>query len=293
MSDELRRSLLYVPASSESMVRKAGARGADVIILDLEDGVVPEAKDQAREDAERSLDDVDFGGAEVFVRANSPSSPWGKADLEMLARARPRGVVLPKVEDAEMSTAVDTALGDSTLLFLMIETVDGVLNALAIAHSSPRVGGLLFGAADYRESLRAGKHPDELELHFARCQILHAARSAGVGAFDAPWFGYRDTAGLRQSACRVRQLGFDGKTAIHPAQIAVINEVFSPTPEQIARARQVAEAMTEAIAAGRYVATVDGEMVEALHLKAARRTLDRAYRLGLVAQPPPKEVPGS
>jgi citrate lyase subunit beta/citryl-CoA lyase len=291
MSEELRRSLLYVPASAESMVRKAGSRGADVIILDLEDGVVPEAKDQARDDAERSLTEIDFGAAEVFVRANPPSSPWGEGDLEMLARARPQGVVCPKVEDAETVASVDAALGGSTPLYLMIETVDGVLSAPAIARSSPRVGGLFFGAADYRESLRAGRHPDELELHFARCQILHAARSAGVEAFDTPWFEYRDSAGLRQSAWRVRRLGFDGKTAIHPAQIELINQAFSPSPEEVTRARRVAEAMAEAIAAGRYVATVDGEMVEALHLKAARRTLDQAYRLGLTDQKPPPELP--
>jgi len=264
------------------MVQKAGTRGADVIILDLEDGVAPTHKDRARDMVPAFLRDLDFGGAEVLVRANPPSSAWGRKDLEMLAEAQPVGVVFPKVEEAETVVEIDRFLGSSTALFLMIETVDGVLGAEKIVRSSPRVAGLLFGAADYRESIRAGRHPDELEVLHARSRILLAARSAGVHAFDSPWFEYRDLEGLERSARRVRQLGFDGKTAIHPAQVPVINAVFSPTGEEIERARRILDAMAEAIDRGYYVATVDGEMVEALHLKTAQRTLHHAFRLGLI-----------
>jgi citrate lyase beta subunit len=281
MNERIRRSLLYVPASSEAMVRKAGGRGADVLILDLEDGVVPEAKDQARKQLRPLLEEVDFGGAEVLVRANPPSTDWGKQDLETLARLRPAGVAFPKIESPETVTDIDNALGRVVPLFLMLETVPGVMRAAEIACASPRVAGLLFGAADYRESLRAWRDPEELELHFARSQLLHAARLAGAEAFDTPWFEYRDEAGLEASARRVRQLGFDGKTAIHPLQVPVINDVFAPTAAEISRAHAVVEAMAEARSRGSYVATVDGEMVEALHLKQARRTLDRAARLGL------------
>jgi citrate lyase beta subunit len=258
------------------MLAKAGGRRADVLILDLEDGVHPEAKDAARERAARLLPELDWGGAEVLVRVNACGSPWQARDLEMAARVRPDGIVLPKADDPAEVTAVDERLGRSLPVFLMVETVQGILAAPALARASPRVAGLLFGAADYRESLRAGRQPEEMELFFARSQILHAARAAGIEAFDTPWFEYKDEAGLERSALRVRQLGFDGKTAIHPAQVPVINRVFSPTPEEVERARRVVEVLEEALRQGRHVATLDGEMVEALHLRAARRTLDRA-----------------
>lgn len=272
----VRRSLLYVPASSEAMLRKAGGRGADGLILDLEDGVHPEAKDKAREQAARLIPELDWGGAEVLVRVNATGSPWQALDLEMAARVRPEGVVLPKANDPADVLAADERLGRALPLFLMVETVEGILAAPALARASPRVAGLLFGAADYRESLRAGRHPEEMELLFARSQILHAARAAGIEAFDTPWFEYKDEAGLERSALRVRQLGFDGKTAIHPAQVPVINRVFSPTPEEVERARRVVVVLEAALRQGRHVATLDGEMVEALHLRAARRTLERA-----------------
>lgn len=255
------------------MVRKAGTRGADVLVLDLEDGVHPDLKDRAREQAARWLAEVDFGGAEVLLRVNPPSSPWGPRDLEMAAAVRPPGLVLPKAEDPAEIDAVDERLDRRVPLFLLIESAAGILAAPALARASPRLVGLLFGAADYRESLRAAPDPDEQELMFARSQLLHAARAAGVEVFDTPWFAYTDAAGLERSALRVRRLGFDGKTAIHPAQVGIINEVFSPTPAEIARARRVVAALEEAMRQGRTVATLDGEMLEALHLKAARRTL--------------------
>jgi citrate lyase subunit beta/citryl-CoA lyase len=280
----LRRSLLYVPASSEKMLQKAGRRGADVLILDLEDGVHPEAKVDARQRLAESLHALDFGSSEVLVRVNSPESPWGLDDLDRMRDVRPAGVVLPKAGDPAEVQAVDEKLERATALYLMVETAAGVLAAPQLARCSPRVGGLAFGAADYRESLRAGRHPEELELHFARSQILLAARAAGIEAFDTPWFNYEDSEGLERSARRVRQMGFDGKTAIHPSQVAVINEIFAPTASEIARSRRIVAVMEEALRQGRNVATLDGEMVEALHLDEARRTLKRAEALGLTGE---------
>jgi citrate lyase beta subunit len=275
----IRRSLLYVPASSEKMLAKAGRRGADVLILDLEDGVHPDAKADARERLANSLHKLDFGGSEVLVRVNAADSPWGHDDLATVRELLPAGVVLPKVGEAAEVQAADEELGESTPLYLMVETAAGVLAAPRLARCSPRIGGLLFGAADYRESLRAGRQPEELELHFARSQLLLAARAAGIDAYDTPWFEYEDMAGLERSARRVRQMGFDGKTAIHPKQVPVINEMFAPTPSEIARARRIIAAMEEALSQGRYVAALDGGMVEALHLTEARRTLERAEAL--------------
>lgn len=279
MDDRLRRSLLYVPASTEAMVRKAGSRGADVLVLDLEDGVHPDAKEAARERLERLWREVDFGGAEVLLRVNAPGSPWHEADLVAAARIRPAGVVLPKCEDPAVVESLDARLGWGLPLFLMIETARGVIAAAELARV-PRSAGLLFGAADYRESTRAGRTADELELLLPRSAVVLAARAAGVEAFDTPFFAYRDEAGLEASAQRARALGFDGKTAVHPAQVAAINRVFTPTPAEVERAGRVVAALEEAAGQGRGVATVDGEMVEALHLAEARRILSRAHQAG-------------
>jgi len=182
--------------------------------------------------------------------------------------------ILPKVESSEAVERLAGAL-PGLPLFLMIETALGVLEARSVARR-PAVRGLFFGAADYRESLRAGRSPDESELLYARASILHAARASGIEAFDTPWFEYMDLEGLEASAHRARLLGFDGKTAIHPSQVPTLNRVFSPTPEEIERARGIVEVMEKALAEGRNVATLGNEMVEALHLSEARRVLARA-----------------
>ena len=274
MDNRVRRSLLYVPASSEAMLRKAGRRGADVLVVDLEDGLHPEAKDRARAALPHLLREVDFGSAEVLLRVNALSTPWGEPDLELAAEVRPAGVVLPKCEDPELVARADRRLGELPL-FLMVETPAGVSRALELARA-PRVRGLLFGAADFRAALRAGQDPDESELLVARSLIVLAARSAGVEAFDTPFFAYQDLDGLRRSARRARLLGFDGKTAIHPAQVGPIHEAFTPGEAEVARARQVLAALEAAAREGRGVASLDGEMLEALHGREAERTLARA-----------------
>lgn len=274
MDNRVRRSLLYVPASSEAMLRKAGRRGADVLVVDLEDGLHPEAKDRARAALPHLLREVDFGSAEVLLRVNALSTPWGEPDLELAAEVRPAGVVLPKCEDPELVARADRRLGELPL-FLMVETPAGVSRALELA-CAPRVRGLLFGAADFRAALRAGQDPDESELLVARSLIVLAARSAGVEAFDTPFFAYQDLDGLRRSARRARLLGFDGKTAIHPGQVGPIHEAFTPGEAEVARARQVLAALEAAAREGRGVASLDGEMLEALHGREAERTLARA-----------------
>lgn len=274
MAQRRRRSILYLPGSSDRMMEKAGSRGADVLVLDLEDGVHPHHKEDARERVRSAYRRIDWGHSEVFVRVNGLDTPWGEKDLRMVAELAPRAVVLPKGDEAAMVSRAATTAGNVPLL-VMVETARGVLAAPELARV-PRVEGLVFGAADYRESLRAGRLPDESELLFARMQVLVSARAAGIEAFDTPWFEYKDLEGLEASARRARALGFDGKTAIHPGQVEIINRVFSPTLEEIERARRVIEVMERAFAQGRNVATLGNEMVEALHLEEARRTLARA-----------------
>ncbi len=274
MDNRVRRSLLYVPASSEAMLRKAGQRGADTLVVDLEDGLRPEAKDRARAELPGLLREIDFGSSEVLLRVNDLSTPWGEPDLELAAEERPAGVVLPKCEDPELVARADRRLGELPL-FLMIETPGGVVRAAELARA-PRVRGLLFGAADFRAAMRARQDPDESELLVARSLIVLAARAAGIEAFDTPFFAYQDVPGLRRSAERARLLGFDGKTAIHPAQVAPIHEVFTPGEAEVGRARRVLAALAAAARDGRGVATLDGEMLEALHGREAERTLARA-----------------
>jgi citrate lyase beta subunit len=278
MDDPLRRSLLYVPASSEAMLRKAGSRGADAVIVDLEDGVLPGAKEDARARAERLWLELDLGGSEVLLRVNAPGTPWHEADLDVAARIRPAGVVLPKCEEPGRVAAVAARLGAAPL-FLMVETARGVLAAAELARV-PGAAALLFGAADFRASVRASRDPEEAELALARGTLVLAARAAGIEAFDTPFFDYRDDAGLERSARRARALGFDGKTCIHPGQVAIVNHVFSPSEEEVARAERIVAALEAAAREGRAVATVDGEMVEPLHAAEARRTLARARRSG-------------
>jgi citrate lyase beta subunit len=275
MAEGRRRSILYLPGSSERMMEKAGTRGADVLVLDLEDGVHPDQKDQARHQVASALGRLDFGTSEVWVRVNAAASPWFGADVAMVSKARPAGTILPKAEGADPVERLAEALPEVSL-FLMVETALGVLEARSLARH-PAVRGLLFGAADYRESLRAGRSSDESELSFARSSILHAARASSIEAFDTPWFEYKDLEGLEASARRARLLGFDGKTAIHPSQVPTLNRTFSPTPEEMVRARGIVEVMEKAFAEGKNVATLGNEMVEALHLAEAKRILARAH----------------
>jgi citrate lyase subunit beta/citryl-CoA lyase len=271
MNERPRRSLLYVPASSEAMLRKAGTRDADVLIVDLEDGVLPEAKDAARETLVRIWKELDFGPSEALVRVNPLGVPWHNDDLQAVSRLRPAGVVLPKSEELALVEFAARAL-EGVPLLLMIETARGVAAAAELA-SAPGVAAILFGGADYRASVRARRAADESEILVARASLVLAARAAGIEVFDTPYFDYRDPDGLEASARRARSLGFDGKTAVHPGQVPVLNRVFAPTEDEVDRARRIVAALDEAAARGQGVATVDGEMVETLHAREARRTL--------------------
>jgi citrate lyase subunit beta / citryl-CoA lyase len=259
------------------MVRRVGPRGADVVILDLEDGVHATAKEQARQALRSFLREVDFGSSEVFVRVNALSSPWAAEDLLAVPEAGVAAVVIPKVSSPEDVRRAESLLGRADVpLFAMVESASAVLAAPAIARGSSRLAGLIFGSADYRESLGAGRDPEEGELLFARNHILHAARAARLEAYDAPFFDYIDLPGLERSARRVRTLGFDGKTAIHPSQVGVIHKAFTPNADEVEWARGVLRALEEASGRGRAVAGLRGEMVEAVHERMARRILARA-----------------
>ena len=268
------------------MVAKAASRGADILVLDLEDGVHRGRKEAARGRLSRSLAELAAGGAAVAVRVNPPGSPLGRQDLEAIREAareasretvRNAGfaaVLLPKVETVAAVREAGRLLAAAMPLWLMIETARGAAAVFELAREDG-VSGLVFGSADYRLSLGSRASPEERELDHARQRILLAARAAGVCCWDAPWFAFRDLEGLRRSARRAFEFGFDGKSAIHPAQLPVIHEEFTPTAEERAWAERVVRAMEDAGARGEAVAELDGELLEELHLRQAKRLLVR------------------
>jgi citrate lyase subunit beta / citryl-CoA lyase len=279
------RSLLYVPGISERMILKARDSAADGLILDLEDGVAPNQKLEARATVVRLLSEIDFGGKEILVRINALATEWGLEDARSVAAVGAPGLVIPKCESVEEVTTIAPVMqsryhqpigGQSRKLLCLIETPRGVFASREIADSNELVAGLMFGAADLSRDLGAVLSEDETEVLFARSHVLLAARAAGVAAYDSPHFAIDNLEGLRRGAVAARNLGYDGKTAIHPSHIETINEVFAPTAEQIAEARRVIEAMEAAQAEGLGAIRLDGKMIDQVHLSAAKKVLEKA-----------------
>jgi citrate lyase subunit beta / citryl-CoA lyase len=291
-----RRSELATPASSEKMCVKAAASDADLVFLDLEDACAPVAKERARRTAVQALTDLDWGRTIRAVRVNGIDTPWCHGDIiEVVTGAREAldVVIVPKVRDARAVWWVDvllTQLEDELGLRrrigleVLIEEAEGLGNAMAIARSSDRVEAIIFGAGDLSASLQArvdgnfdplGDYPGDF-WHYARAQVLVAARAAGVDAIDAPYPAYQDLEGYRRAAGHASVLGFDGKWAIHPDQVAVANDVFSPTEDEVAHARAAIEAYRSAEADGVGAIGRDGRLVDAAHMRLATNTLFKA-----------------
>ena len=281
------RSLLYVPGISERMILKARDSAADGLILDLEDGVAPNQKLEARATVVRLLSEIDFGGKEILVRINALATEWGLEDARSVAAVGAPGLVIPKCESVEDVTTIAPVMqsryhqpigGQSRKLLCLIETPRGVFASREIAESNELVAGLMFGAADLTRDLGSVLSEDETEVLFARSHVLLAARAASVAAYDSPHFSIEDLEGLRRRCQAARNLGYDGKTAIHPSHIEIINEIFAPTAEQIAEARRVIEAMEAAQAEGLGAIRLDGRMIDQVHLSAAKKVLEKARR---------------
>lgn len=290
--DFLRRSLLSLPGDNPRFVEKALASQADGLTLDLEDAVAPDQKPAARLSVAQTLRTADFGTKEKEVRINSLSTPFGREDVEVVVPARPHTLVVPKVsgiqdvqEVDDLVTGVEKAHGlpvGEVQLVPVIETPLGVINVESIAMASPRVTGIIFGSGDYTASTHATRSGEEWEFLYPRTKILLACRAAGIHAIDTPCGKVKDMEGLERSARRARVLGYDGKAIIHPDHIAIVNRVFSPTPEEIDYARRVIAAVAEAEAAGKGAATLDGQLIETVSAGFAQRTLDSARRTGLL-----------
>ncbi|RMD93679.1 MAG: CoA ester lyase [Alphaproteobacteria bacterium] len=268
------RSVLYIPGSNARALEKARTLPADALILDLEDAVTPEEKPAARARVAGVLGQGGFGARALIVRINGLDTEWGRADAEAMAQASAEAVLLPKVSDPAELDALG-ALVPQAALWAMMETPAGILNAAAIA-AHPRLAGFVLGTNDLAKELGCLHRPDRLPLITSLELCLLAARAHGRICIDGVYNAFRDIEGLRREAEQGRALGMDGKTLIHPAQIAVANEVFAPTAEEIELARRQIEAFEAAQAEGKGVAVVDGRIVENLHVETARATLAKA-----------------
>ena len=268
------RSLLYLPANRPSAIAKAHTLAVDAVILDLEDAVQPDAKPDARAAAVAAVIDGGWGDRVLFLRVNGIGTPWHGDDLAAAQTQGFAGIVVPKVDTAaEATDVVDRAGGRPVLA--MIESPAGVLNAAAIA-ATPGVAGLIAGMADLAKALNCGADANRMPLLYSLSIIVLAARAAGVACFDGVCTEYRNEAAFRAEAGQGKLLGFDGKTLIHPSQVDPGNAVFSPSAGDLAKARAMIAAYQAALEAGRGVATLDGQMVEILHVEQARRLLARA-----------------
>jgi citrate lyase beta subunit len=260
----LRRSVILTPGHRGERLAKAATLAADSLAFDLEDGVPPDRKAEARGVVGEALRQLDFGRRERVVRVNAIGTEDFERDLAALPLDRLDAIMVPKVETAEQLRQMDArldALGGTRAVgaIVMLETPRGVLNAMAIADASPRCFALFFGPGDY--TLQTGGAISPAGLAMPRAVIAAAAGAAGVQALDAPFMGLRDQEGTRADALLARELGFSGKVVFHPDQIAVVNEVFTPDPPTVAHAERYVAAFEAASARGENVAYVDGEFI--------------------------------
>ena len=275
-ADRPRRTLLYLPASNARAVEKAATLPADVLLLDLEDAVAPAAKEAARIAAVAAVG-RGFGGREAGIRVNGLDTAWSAADFAAVAASDAAFLVVPKVESVEDAAEAVRRAGGKPV-FAMIETPKAVLRADAIAEV-PGIAGFIAGFNDLAKDLRVKVGADRLALLHSAARIVLAARAAGILAFDGVFASVADLSGLEAEAAQGATLGFDGKTCIHPGQLATVNRVFSPSAEEVADAKGLIAAHAAAMAGGRGVATWRGRMVEALHVAEAERLLGLAARI--------------
>ena len=273
-----RRSMLYLPGSNPRALDKARTLPADGLIFDLEDAVAPEAKEAARTTIAAALSEGGYAPRELILRVNGLDTVWGHADLAVAATLPIEAVLLPKVESADRVRLADSlldALGAPPALsvWCMIETPLGVLRAAEIAGAGPRLSALVLGTSDLTKNLNARETRDRLPLMTASGLVLLAARAHGCAVLDGVQLDLDDAEGFAASCRQGRELGFDGKTLVHPTQIEPANAAFAPDADEIARARRLVAAYAEGVAAGKGAIRHEGRLVEALHVEAARRTL--------------------
>jgi len=287
----LRRSMLFIPGANAAMLSNSFIYPADSLMFDLEDAVAVREKDAARRLVYHALQHPLYRDIETVVRVNALNSEWGREDLDAVVRGGAKIIRLPKTdipdEVAEMEKEIlriEQACGrepGSTGMLAAIESPLGITQAVNIAHSSERLIGIALGAEDYVRNLRTERSPEGIELLFARCSILQAARSAGIQAFDTVYSNANNEAGFLAEAALIKQLGFDGKSLINPRQIEPLHNLFAPAQKEVDRARAVVEAAEAAAKQGLGVVSLNGKMVDVPVIDRARLTLSRAALSGI------------
>lgn len=288
----LRRSELSTPGTSEKMVTKAAASAADLVFLDLEDSVAPALKEQARKSVIDALNTLDWGTKTKAVRINGVHTQWWERDVIALVEGAGEAleiVIVPKVRSMRDVETVDLLLDrlDGQVgLEILIEEAEGLVNVEQIAGASERIEALIFGPGDFSASqgvrwslAREAAYPGDI-WQYHRSRIVVAARAAGIEAVDGPFANFRDADGYRKEALQAALMGFSGKWAIHPSQIEIANNVFSPTDDEVRSARELVEAYAAAEASGEGAAGIGGVMIDAATLRIMEGVLERAKLIG-------------
>lgn len=282
-----RRSVLYMPAANERALEKAKSIASDALIFDLEDAVSPESKDAARENAVKAASSGDYGKREITIRCNGLDTPWGAADIAAAAKSCAASIVIPKVGSAaaidDVSKHLDAAGAPKEMtIWAMIETPSAIFNAREIA-SHPRVAVLVMGTNDLVKELRAVQVPGRAPVISHLATALLAAREANKPILDGVYNDIKNAEGFRDECTQGMQMGFDGKTLIHPDQVAIANDVWAPSEAEVEHARRVIDAFNAARAEGKGVVQLDGKMIENLHVANSERLIAIAEAIAELA----------
>lgn len=287
----LRRTMMFIPGNNPSMITDGHIYGSDSIMFDLEDAVALKEKDSARFLVYNALKTIDYGDTETVVRVNGLDTPFGKDDFEAMVRAQVDVIRLPKTDTKEdiieadnLITKIEEEIGlkKGTIgLMAAIESPLGVINAYDIATASDRLIGIALGAEDFVTNMKTNRSPEGIELLAARSNILLATRAAGIYALDTVYSDVNNDEGLYNETKLIKQLGFDGKSVIHPGQIDIVHKVYEPTKKEIDYSMRVLLAIEEAEKRGSGVVSVNGNMVDGPIVDRARRVIDIAKATGV------------
>jgi len=273
-----RRSVLYMPGSNARALEKGKGIAADGLILDLEDAVSPDAKEVARQQICDAVSGGGYGQREILIRVNGLSTPWGYQDVKDASTSGADGILIPKVESADMVRQVEAIMDASgapadMAIWCMMETPRGMLRAEEIADATPRLGGFVMGTSDLAKDLHCAHTPMRLPMVTSLSLCILAARAAGLAIIDGVHLDLNDTEAYAEHCQQGLEFGFDGKTLIHPKQVDVANQTFAPDEAEVAWSRKIIEAHAEAEKEGKGVVLVDGKLIENLHVENAKRLI--------------------
>lgn len=288
---KLRRTMMYIPGSNPGMIKDGHIYGADSLMFDLEDSVSVKEKDSARFLVYNALKTIDYEDCETVVRINGLDTPFGRDDLEAIVRAKPDIIRLPKTEKPQdviemerLITKIEKYIGmkvGTIKIMAAIETAIGIVNAFDIVKASPRMVAVALGAEDFVRDMKTTRSLEGIELLTARSQILLAARAAGIYALDTVFSDIKNEEGFIQEVKHIKQLGFDGKSVIHPNQIEPVHRIYTPTLKEIEKSINILEAIEEAESKGSGVISLNGKMIDLPVVERAKRNIALAKAAGI------------